>query len=226
MTKTNIFKMELYRNLNDRAYIIVISVLTGLFTLATALGVPLLKGAGGHEIQPLLYFEIPFLVALFIAFWAFAIIYPWHLLSTDYNNKVLSLVIASGVKRSNYYFIKIIATILTNMMAYFVIGILPVVILAGFFNAEFVSFVQTFIKGFTMAEGWIILLSLIFSSISSIVIFYFVVIFTKGKFWGIFVYFGISLGLGVVVSTINYSMAFVGTQTMSDSTPFFWLILV
>ncbi|AYG01219.1 ABC transporter permease [Lactococcus allomyrinae] len=224
MTVSNIFKMEMYRNFRDRAYLIVISILTVSFAIAASLGIAMIfQAKSGHETAPLIFLEGPLVFALFIAFAAFSIIYPWHLMSTDYNNKVLSLVVASGVKRSRYYFVKLLATIVTNLLAYFVIGVIPVVLLLGFFHQEFIDFVQTMIHGFTANQGWLLLLNLLVSSIATMVILYFVVILTRGKFWGVFVFLGIRLGLGVVVSSIGLSIASVSGSLTSGLLGNHWL---
>lgn len=208
MTKSNIFKMELYRNFRDKAYLIVIGSLTALFAIASGIGVYLLNTQRDVSTpSSLVFFEIPFVLALFFGFLAFSIIYPWHLLSTDYNNKVLSLVIASGVKRSNFYFIKILATILSNIIAYLVIGVIPVILLLGFFSSEFINFIQSIITSFTSSDAWLFLFNAVLSGIASIVLLYFVVIITRGKFWGVFVYLGISFAVGIITSTFSLSIS-------------------
>ncbi len=218
MTISNIFKMEMYRNFRDRAYLIVIAVLTGLFAIAAAIGISLIFQSqnGGSYNTPnlsLVFIEIPFVFALFIALAAFSVIYPWHLLSTDYNNKVLSLVVASGVKRSNYYFVKLLATIVSSLLAYLAIGLIPVVLLLGFFHVQFFDAMQQIVRGLTSGQGWMFIFSSLISSVATMVILYFVVVLTRGKFWGVFVFLGIRLGLGVIISTINLSISSVSGST-------------
>ena len=221
MTISNIFKMEFFRNFRDKAYLLVIGILTVLFAVATVVGIVLMKvGAAeqGPSMAILLGFEILFALSLFLALALFSVIYPWHLLSTDYNNRVLSLVVASGVARKNYYFVKVIATILTNLLAYVVIGLIPVVLLLGFFQREFVDTMQEVVRGFSGTQAFLGLLGLIFSTIATMVMLYFVVILTRGKFWGIFVFLGIRLMLGVVIGTILPSMFTTVFLSMARST--------
>lgn len=218
MTISNIFKMEMYRNFRDRAYLIIIGVLTGLFAIATGIGISLIQVQGslqnsGNPLNMLFFFEGLFVFALFLAFVVFAMIYPWHLLSTDYNNRVLSLVVASGVKREKYYFVKLLATLVSNFMAYFVIGFIPVLLFLGFFHKEFIRSVQSIIKGLTLSQSWLTLGNALLSSIAMIILLYFVVILTRGKFWGIFVFLGIRLGLGMISSMILFSLATVTAQS-------------
>lgn len=221
MTKSSIFKMEMYRNFRDKAYLIVIAILTGLFALAAGIGVYLFsQDQTLSTSNTLMIFEATLVIGLFLCTLAFAIVYPWHLLSTDYNNKVLSLVIASGVKRTDYYFVKIFATILTNLMAYLVIGFIPVVLLLGFFNKDFILAVQNIASSFTSSEAWLMLFDTIFSAIAMIVVLYFVVIITRGKFWGIFVYLGINFGISIFSNMITVSLAIFAN---SSSMPTFWV---
>lgn len=208
MTKSSIFKMEMYRNFRDKAYLIVIAILTGLSAVAAGIGVYLFSQ--DHTLSTsntLMIFEATLVIGLFLCALAFVVVYPWHLLSTDYNNKVLSLVIASGVKRTDYYFVKIFATILTNLMAYLVIGFIPIVLLLGFFNKGFILAVQNIASSFTSSEAWLMLFDTIFSAIAMIVVLYFVVIITRGKFWGIFVYLGINFGIRIFTNMIALSLA-------------------
>ena len=221
MTISNIFKMEFYRNFRDKAYLLVIGILTGLFAVATVVGIVLMKLSAttqGPANMILTSFEFLFVLALSLSLAAFSVIYPWHLLSTDYNNRVLSLVVASGVARKNYYFVKVIATILTNLIAYVAIGLIPVVLLLCFFQHDFVATVQDVVRGFSGTQAFLGLLSLILSTIATMVMLYFVVILTRGKFWGIFVFLGIRLVLGVVLGTFmpsSMTMAFLAVVRTS-----------
>lgn len=215
MTVSNIFKMEMFRNFRDKAYLIVIASIAGVGILTTVLGL-IVGEYGGHSValSSLLIFLI---FSLVIGIPIFSVIYPWHLLSTDYNNKTLALVVASGVKRSNYYFVKMLATIVSSLLAYLVIGIFPVIILMGIYHDPFQEVLWEISKSLTSGFVWAYLFNMILSGIATIVVLYFVTIITRGKFWGIFVYFGIEMAVGIAISMIMTPIIVISAGSGSES---------
>ena len=110
MNAKNIFKMEFYRNFRDKSWLIVIGVMAILALIDSILIINLIgqtvsgyshNSAGTAVLAALTIF---FTLALGLGIWAFQIIYQFHLLSVDYSNKALGLMIASGVNRMTYYF--------------------------------------------------------------------------------------------------------------------------
>jgi ABC-type multidrug transport system permease subunit len=82
------------------------------------------------------------LVFTIIGIAVFVYLYPFHLLRVDYKNKVMSLMFASGVSRTHYYFVKIGATILTCLAAAMIILFVPLVTLLVFRQNLFVDFIR------------------------------------------------------------------------------------
>ena len=219
MKASNIFKMEMYKNFRDKPWLIIIASLAGFELLATILGIVLIKSTSTTTSSPgALFIALSVMLIVFgvIGFYVFIIAYPFHLLSIDYSNKTLGLMIASGVKRTNYYFVKILATLLSNLMALFTICIIPLVLIMGIFNAEFIQFMQMLSETFNSNEAWLFILSMILSNLLSIFVLAFAVILTRGKFWGIFVYFGFSMAVGLISTLITTSILAISVNNNSN----------
>ena len=103
MNAKNIFKMEFYRNFRDKSWLIVIGVMAILALIDSILIINLIgQTVSGYSHNSartavLAALTIFFTLALGLGIWAFQIIYQFHLLSVDYSNKALGLMIASGV---------------------------------------------------------------------------------------------------------------------------------
>ena len=54
-----------------------------------------------------------------------------------------------------------------------------------------------------------------FPSLASIVVLFFVVIMTRGKFWGVFVYLGIAMGVGIVLTIFTSSINVVSIDSQN-----------
>lgn len=211
MKPSNIFKMELYRNVRDKAYLIVTGIIALIFVVISILAIVLAKGGltgTPHLIVAVLFGFLMF--AGILGFAVFTMIYPYHLLSTDYNNRVLSLVAASGVKRTSYYFVKLLATLVTTLIAYLVIFIIPIVLLFGVYHQQVATFFQNLSGLFNLGQAWVNILYTIISAIAGVVVLYFAVIIVRGKFWSIFIYFGLNMGIGIVESILTASLRAAG----------------
>ena len=55
----------------------------------------------------------------------FLFVYPYQMARIDYKNRVMSLLIASGVSRVQYYFVKIGATLIFSLLSVLLIVIMP-----------------------------------------------------------------------------------------------------
>ena len=159
MNSKNIFKMEFYRNFRDKTWLIIIGVMTILSLIDSVLIISLINQTVSSSSEPgrgpsvLIALTVFFTLALVVGIWAFQIIYPFHLLSVDYSNKALSLMIASGVNRMTYYFIKLVATLLSTLLAFFTMFIIPFILILGVYShqvSEFLSMISdTFSITFT-----------------------------------------------------------------------------
>ncbi|MCE2141360.1 ABC transporter permease, partial [Streptococcus thermophilus] len=52
-------------------------------------------------------------------------------------------------------------------------------------------------------------------ALASIVVLFFVVIMTRGKFWGVFVYLGIAMGVGIVLTIFTSSINVVSIDSQN-----------
>ena len=60
-----------------------------------------------------------------------------------------------------------------------------------------------------------VLLNSFAGALASIVILFFVVIMTRGKFWGVFVYLGIAMGVGIVLTIFTSSINVVSIDSQN-----------
>ena len=113
MKLRDIFKMELYKNRNDKTYILIIGILMAMTALSTFLGIGMIEGTFDTNQTNFMAIFVLLMVFSAIGLWAFSLLYPFRLLNVDYKNKVMGLIFASGVSREKYYFVKVGATLLS-----------------------------------------------------------------------------------------------------------------
>jgi ABC-type transport system involved in multi-copper enzyme maturation permease subunit len=113
--------MELYKNRNDNTYVLIIGILMAMTALSTFLGIGMIEGTFDSNQTNFMTIFILLMVFNVIGMWAFSLLYPFRLLNVDYNNKVMGLIFASGVSREKYYFVKVGATLLSCIIATFLI---------------------------------------------------------------------------------------------------------
>ena len=204
MELKNIFKMEMYKNRNDKPYLLVIAILTVMAALASVVGVFMIETS--FNISTALIMEIILAIFTVIGLGVFSLLYPFHLLNVDYKNKVMSLIFASGVSRGKYYFVKISATILSALIALFVILLIPMVTFLIVYPDIFVEAVQKIITNFNSSHIVSFVLSVKISLVANIVMLTTAVIITKGKTSGIFLFFGFSLVAYIIQSSIFFPL--------------------
>ena len=212
MELKDIFKMEMYKNRNDMPYLLVIAILTAMAAVTSFLAVLLIESSSDNS--TLLVIEVMLAFFTIIGLFVFSLLYPFHLLNVDYKNKVMSLIFASGVSREKYYFVKISATILSTLLATFVILIIPIVTFLMVYPDFFVKAVQNIVSSFNSTDIFSFVLSVTIGLVSNIVILATAVIITKGKTSGIFLFFGFSL----IASIIQSSFLFPSDMSFTSST--------
>ncbi len=202
MRLLDIFKMEIYKNRNDKPYLLIIGILIAMTTISTFIGVGMIEGEiDSHNnvilraLNLLVFFSV-------LGLWIFLLLYPFRLLNVDYKNHVMSLIFASGVSREKYYLVKISATILTCFIATFAILFIPAVIFLVVYNEEFVKVIQKVLKEFLLADVFPFMLMLIFLLLAYYVTLTTAVIITKGKIVGILLFFGFSFAVSTIQSII------------------------
>ena len=210
MELKNIFKMEMYKNRNNKPYLLVIAILTTMGAVATFWGIGMIEGIIGGEENFSEIFLVPIIIFAVIGLAAFSILYPFHLLNTDYKNKTMSLIFASGVSRERYYFVKIGTTILTCLIAFFVILFIPIVAFIVVYTEVFVGVMRFIFDDFTVAEVVPLLIQAFLGILTHLFILTTSVIITRGKVAGIFLYFGFLFALSIVQTIIVFTTFVLG----------------
>jgi hypothetical protein len=203
MELKNIFKMEIFKNRNDKPYLLVIAILTAMAAVASIAGVLMIEASSG--ISTLVIIEVILAFFTVIGLFIFFLLYPFHLLNVDYKNKVMSLIFASGVSRGKYYFVKISATILSTLFAAFVILLIPMVTFFIVYPNIFVEAVQNIVQNFNSSDIISVVLSATIGLVANLVMLTTAVIITKGKTSGIFLFFGFLLIVSIIQPTILFS---------------------
>jgi len=146
--------MELYKNYHDKPYKIVVAILAAMAALSSII---LLIGYLSSDLSDMFIgtggsMLVLLLVSTWIGVCVFSILYPFHLLNTDYKNKVMSLIFASGVSREHFYLVKVGATILSTLIALAAIFLIPFILLVVA-NPEFVvEVVQNLFEAFELSD--------------------------------------------------------------------------
>lgn len=127
MTAKLIFKMELFKYMRDRRYLIATGVLAVVNIFTTVYLVHLIDkmnylSENDSEFIGMffLFFSLTVLANL-----AFMFLYPFHLMSLDYKNDVMAMLVASGVNRTRLFFSKIGATLLWSLCVTLILVFIP-----------------------------------------------------------------------------------------------------
>jgi ABC-type transport system involved in multi-copper enzyme maturation permease subunit len=133
MTGKLIFKMELFKFLRDKSFLItagVIGVLNIILSLFALSAVSAFSDS---------YYESSTTAALlgtmgvigFIVIFGniiFAYVYPFHMISMDYKNNVMAMMVASGVNRRKLFFAKIGAIFICTIALMLLIALIPMIL--------------------------------------------------------------------------------------------------
>jgi len=180
----NVFKMELFKNIHDRTNLLLM------------LAFMLVNTIGGLVISNQIWFREPGalegMIALLFSFSVFGtsiflFIYPYQMARVDYRNKVMSLLIASGVSRVQYYFVKVGATLLFSLLSIVLLVILPLLIVLSTHNMRLALEFFHFSFEIDPATIGLILLGWL-STFSTLMT---AVIIVKGRGVSIFVFLGL-----------------------------------
>lgn len=179
MSLVNVFRMEVFKNWHDR---------TSLFIM---LAFAVVNSLAGFMMVTLDWHNMPIVLFTFsiIGSIVFLFIYPYRMARNDYKNKVMSLLIASGVSRVQYYFVKVGATLLFSFLSVFLIAMVPIVI--AMLASEGFSFAIDFLYGaleidatalLMFFSAWLATFSILMTS----------VIIARGRGFSIFIFLGIN----------------------------------
>lgn len=130
----------------------------------------------------------------------------------------MSLMIASGVSRIKYYFVKIGATILSQLTAMFLILVVPFFTFFIFNQEIIIKMFESLDLTVHSADLFIGLLSNVLSLIALMVTMALAVILTRGKTSGLFVYLALSFASRIVQATlIGFFLALLSTDSFETS---------
>ena len=198
----NVFRMEIFKNLHDRANLFIMLMLMCLNIIGGIIISNqnwLFREPSGFELM-----IIWLLVFSVLCTVAFLFIYPYQMARTDYKNNVMSLMIASGVSRVQYYFVKIGATLLFSFLSVTFLVIFPLLIVL-IVNGEIVTAYEFADFYWNISDIGGVLGLLITGWLSAFSTLMTATIMTKGKSVTFFVFFGlliIASQLAVIVQGI------------------------
>ncbi|MDR1680110.1 MAG: hypothetical protein LBR81_10120 [Prevotellaceae bacterium] len=214
--------MEIFKNRNDKAYIRIIAILTAMAAAASIIGI--IMASTNNTNNVLIATEILLTTFTMIGIAIFSFLYPFHLLNVDYKNKVISLIFAGGVSRKQYYFVKIGATILSCLIAFFIILFIPIMIWLVAYPAEFTELIRNIFRNFKPEDISSFMLASILGLIANIVMLTTAVIISKGKITGIFLYLAFSFIVSIVQGFFmpdNISLFMINNTDMEISQYFY-----
>lgn len=213
MTGGLIFKMELFKFLQDKKYLLAVVILAALNTV-TALFYSVLFTTTQHlgSESFLMRFSSVMTVVFVLLIFAngiFLFLFPFHVLSIDYKNNVMAMMIASGVNRSKLFFAKIGAVILLSIAVVIIVMAGPAIIamvqmaIGGQINEFFDSFIEIInLLNFDI-NVVAILFSGLLSVLNSVVMITAATILMKGRNTAILVSIGFSMANSFISNFFN-----------------------
>jgi ABC-2 type transport system permease protein len=201
-----IFKMELYKFVSDKKYLIVagvLAILNTIFTIQMIDSLPSYSYYGSNDGSAIGGLA----VLVYIITIILLIIYPFHLLGQDYRNNVLALMMASGVNRTKLYFAKTGAVVLCSLALGFLITIVPAFLVAIKFGS--LSVIGEVLNVFSEAFGYfgmsqfLFIISALVVYTLQIVVINAAVIFAKGAMKATLFYLGFSFCQGLITTLLG-----------------------
>jgi len=194
----NVFRMEVFKNLNDRTNLFVMLVLMCVNTIG---GLVMANQRFSRRPSSLEEMIIGLFILSVVGTVIFLFFYPYQMARTDYKNNVMSLMIASGVSRIQYYFVKVGSTLLFSFISVTLLAIVPWIIvlissggiefsIADVYYVEIVEIGSALGMLATFLVGWLSSFSMLMTS----------VIIARGKAVTIFVFFGISIAASQITA--------------------------
>jgi ABC-type transport system involved in multi-copper enzyme maturation permease subunit len=226
MTGKLIFKMELFKFLRDKSFLIaagIIGVLNIIFTLLALSAFNLTdtyydSGSTAAMIGTLAIIWVILIMGNVI----FAYIYPFHMLSMDYKNNVMAMMVASGVNRRKLFFAKVGAIFICTIALTVAITLIPFILCVAKIAQEggWNDFVEGFTSVFYYTDLSVVKLifSGIFGYINMLMLIAAACIIMKGKNLSFMLFIGFnmlnSLVTGILSTlTIAFDFSFNGVYT-------------
>lgn len=213
MTAGQIFKMEMFKYFRDKTYLIATGILAVINIFVTVYFIytidNIATSSTGLQNEYFFGFMILFLILTIFANGIFMFLYPFHLVSIDYKNNVMSMLVSSGVNRTQLFFAKIGAIFLWTIILTAILIFIPFALVL--FKLTQVVDPQAFFTGFNQGinlAGYSffgLIISMFISYINSLVLIATATIILKGNNLTFFLF----VGLGMVQSAVSSLLSFV-----------------
>lgn len=132
MTGKLIFKMELFKFLRDKSFLIAAGIIGVVNIILTLVALSIFNFTDSYyDSSAAASMFVTFGFVLFILIWGniiFAYIYPFHMISMDYKNNVMAMMVASGVNRRKLFFSKIGAIFICTIALMLMIALIPFIL--------------------------------------------------------------------------------------------------
>lgn len=146
--------------------------------------------------------------------------YPLVSYSQDYKNNVLALIVASGVRRRDYYFAKTIVIALVYVALFFILYAIPIAITTLMFHGSTLIYSLQILGNFANLSGintFMVMIMTFLSILSSLIVFSACAIKAKGSYKSILYLFVVSMINQIVISILT-SIVFSSNQALADYT--------
>ncbi len=218
MTAKLIFKMELFKYMRDKKYLITTGILALINIFSTIYILYLIDHVNDIADGDMMFlgvFSLVFTVSIFANI-AFMFLYPFHLMSMDYKNDVMSMLVASGVNRTRLFFSKIGATLLWSLCVTVVLVFIPgfIVLIKIAQTTDLFSLVSDLFRTMNIYSGSILGISftMLNSYVNTLIMISAATILMRGRNLTILVYFGFNMVqstflalLGMIPMNLNFS---------------------
>ena len=211
MTGKLIFKMELFKFLRDKSFLItagVISIINIILTLlllnaSNNLDSYSNSGATATFVGTLAGVSVMIIFGNIIFAW----IYPFHMISMDYKNNVMSMMVASGVNRKKLFFAKIGAIFVCTLLVMVVITLIPFILclikLAQVNALDQIKEVMSEMFYYADISGFQLLIRMFVQYINSLMLIATACILMKGRNISFLVFMGLSILNSIVGGILN-----------------------
>lgn len=210
MSAKLIFKMELFKYMKDKKYLIATGILAIVNICSTVYLVHLIDQVNYMSDNDSVFAGIFFLFLVFTIFanCAFMFLYPFHLMSLDYKNDVMAMLVASGVNRTRLFFSKIGATLLWSLCVTFILVFIPgfIVLLKVSQTTGMLEMLRQIFELMNVNSFSILGISFtVFNSyLNTLILISAATILMKGRNLTILVYFAFNMAQSTILSLINF----------------------
>ncbi len=223
MSAKLIFKMELFKYMRDKKYLIATAVLAFINICTTVYLVYLIDHIQGFSElnNNLLGIFVLFSSLTVFANFTFMFLYPFHLMSMDYKNDVMAMLVASGVNRNRLFLSKIGATLLWSLAVTFILVFIPgfIVLLKASQSMGMMDMFHNLLSVIDIGDLSIWGMSITFFNryLNTLVLISTATTLMKGRNLTILVYFAFSMIQTIIVGMIETLPISLGFSTTSMS---------